>query len=103
MIESVFRKRLYDSETSLKTEKLRFSYLDSVRAMLVCFRSRNSSLNNLKKLRNNAVHKLERELDIVKFLKDHTLMKTIIRKTTSKAERALAKRTIAFIVNESIP
>ena len=100
LIASIFKLRVFGSKTRLKTTKLKLNYFSTVLALLHCCRMRNRSLNNSKEARSVAIGKLARELDIQSFLREHILMRTIIRKSTSRSERALAKHTNPFIANK---
>jgi hypothetical protein len=99
IINGIFRLRDFNSQSGLRTTRLKINYFQTVFGFLPCFRQRNHAAHQLINRRSKAVNKLEHELDIVTFLRDHILIKTILKKSSSNLDRALAKRTRQFVLN----
>jgi hypothetical protein len=97
----------YRNPDSKQIEKLKFTYrlglLNFARNVYKVFclkRFPNSPFAKSLNLRNQSMERLERQLDIVTFMRQHLLMKSLLWRMTTKEQRIIAKHVSPFIVSE---
>ena len=104
LISSVFRKRKVGDGFGVQKFALTYmqwlrSYIGGLCLLVVCRCCGYCSKSRQEMIRAVGSRRIERELDITRFIRNQYILRAIIRSKTSKKERALARRTYRLIVD----
>ena len=101
LLNEIFRVRTANHK---KNTRAKANFFDWVRQLphSFCPRWRFLSEHRLTMIRKVGLRRIEREIDIVRFIRNQITLTTIIKAMTSKAERNVVRNSYRFMVgNES--
>ena len=88
IISGVFRLR--QKSKPLIIRRLKITYLDWLCSFVVCLKSRRKKLKSMA--RAQGLRRIERELDIVRFIRQSLMLTALVKVQTTKVQRQLLRR-----------